>query len=68
MILNINGLIFLKWFLPETLAKFTNWRTWSGTLPHLLILIKHRLSGQDSNIPYADVGIAGVIRTWSIGG
>ena len=58
----------MKWFLPETLAKLTNRRTRSGTLPHLLDLIKHRLSGQGSNIPYADVGIAGVIRTWSIGG
>jgi hypothetical protein len=66
--LNINGLIFLKLFMPETLAKPTNWRTWPGTLPHLLSQIKHGLSGQGSNIPYADVGIAGVIRTWSISG
>ena len=58
----------MKWFLPETLAKLTNRKTWSGTLPHLLSLIKHRLSGHDSNIPSAYVGIAGVIRTWSISG
>ena len=49
-------MIFLKRFLPETLAKLTNRRTRSGTLPHLLSLIKHRLSGQGSNIPYADAG------------
>lgn len=54
--------------MPESLVKLTNRRTWSGTLPYLLDLIKHRLSGQGSNIPYADVGIAGVIRNWSIGG
>jgi len=52
----------LKWFLPETLAKFTNWRTWSGTLPHLLSLIKHRLSGQDSNIPYLESDFAFINR------
>ena len=68
IILNINGLIFLKWFLPETLAKLTNRKTWSGTLPHLLSLIKHRLSGQGSDILCADVSIASVIRTWFIGG
>ena len=50
--LNINGLIFLKLFMPETLAKPTNWRTWPGTLPHLLSQIKHGLSEQGSNIPY----------------
>lgn len=52
----------------ENLVKLTKRRTWSGTLLHLLSLIKHRLSEQGSNIPYADVGIASVIRTWSIGG
>ncbi len=54
--------------MPESLVKLTNRRTWSGTLLHLLGLIKHRLSGQGSNIPYADVGLVGVIQTWSIGG
>jgi len=54
--------------MPENLVKLTKRRTRSGTLLHLLGLIKHRLSGQGSNIPYADVGIAGAIRTWSIGG
>ena len=42
--------------MPESLVKLTKQRTWSGTLPHLLSLIKHRLSGQGSNIPYADTG------------
>lgn len=60
-------MIFLKCFLPETLAKLINRRTWSGTLPHLLSLIRHRLSGQGSNILCADVGIANVIPTWFIG-
>lgn len=54
--------------MPESLVKLTKRRTWSGTLSHLLSLIKHRLSGQGSNILCADVGIAGVIRTWFIGG
>jgi len=38
--------------MPESLVKLTKRRTWSGTLSHLLSLIKHRLSGQGSNIPY----------------
>ncbi len=42
--------------MPESLVKLTKQRTRSGTLPHLLSLIKHRLSGQGSNIPYADTG------------
>ena len=54
--------------MSESLVKLTKRGTRSGTFPHLLSLIKHRLSGQGSNILYADVGIAGVIRTWFIGG
>ena len=54
--------------MPESLVKLTKRRTWSGTLSHLLSLIKHRLSGQGSDILCADVGIASVIRTWFIGG
>ena len=42
--------------MPESLVKLTKRRTWSGTLSHLLSLIKHRLSGQGSNILCADTG------------
>ena len=48
--------MFLKWLMPESLVKLTKRRTRSGTLPYLLGLIKHRLSGQGSNILCSDTG------------